>query len=332
MSLVNSSAVKSVSIHTPAKGVTSSSAVWFKAAKFQSTLPQREWRHSIIHDQKGECFNPHSHKGSDRMCFPPMSVTQYFNPHSHKGSDKILYRFRQFSKISIHTPTRGVTGAVWEVHSLCHISIHTPTRGVTESFKFVAVWTTISIHTPTRGVTVKEGVAIYNQLFQSTLPQGEWPRQYVQSCSPITFQSTLPQGEWLSHCVFFSGSQLFQSTLPQGEWHSGLPPSRYLLNFNPHSHKGSDDISACKTYLQYISIHTPTRGVTIAQVAYTAASWFQSTLPQGEWQFWRKESCSIADFNPHSHKGSDLSAVPPVLHYLQFQSTLPQGEWHRTET
>ena len=34
------------------------------------------------------------------------------------------------------------------------------------------------------------------------------------------------------------------------------------INFNPHSHEGSDDLGA-KSYLrELISIHTPTKGVT----------------------------------------------------------------------
>ena len=56
-------------------------------------------------------------------------------------------------------------------------------------------------------------------------------------------------------------------------------------NFNPHSHEGSDGekIIQCMRYCA-ISIHTPTRGVTIRP----------SPLLSGH-----------DNFNPHSHEGSD---------------------------
>ena len=54
-------------------------------------------------------FNPHSHKGSDRIQGPGRSDQENFNPHSHKGSDSIADRFFNRLGISIHTPTRGVT-------------------------------------------------------------------------------------------------------------------------------------------------------------------------------------------------------------------------------
>ena len=38
--------------------------------------------------------------------------------------------------------------------------------------------------------------------------------------------------------------------------------SWYLTNFNPHSHEGSDDVKEDKGMTRFISIHTPTRGVT----------------------------------------------------------------------
>ena len=98
----------------------------------------------------------------------------------------------------------------------------------------------------------------------------------------------------------------FQSTLPQGEWH---------------------DLYIQRVVIQFISIHTPARGVTRIRTPTTVSKKY---------------------FNPHSRKGSDhkirnspcykvISIHTPArgvtcTYYLnpsnnEFQSTLPQGEW-----
>ena len=82
---------------------------------------------------------------------------------------------------------------------------------------------------------------------------------------------------------------------------------------------------------------------------YLLDSVFQSTLPQGERQsslshriipqkdfnprshkgsdLSSRPVCNGADyFNPRSHKGSDKIVLPLLLMYSLFQSTLPQGE------
>ena len=147
------------------------------------------------------------------------------------------------NSISIHTPTRGVTylpiletlpGRKFQStlpqgewlrwirhHSSRHIiSIHTPTRGVTAYYCINHYTSVISIHTPTRGVT--------------------WEMKYLVIKS--IFQSTLPQGEWLDVAPFLHVQSLFQSTLPQGEWPLIIIVSMLVTDFNPHSHKGSDDL------------------------------------------------------------------------------------------
>ena len=81
-----------------------------------------------------------------------------------------------------------------------------------------------------------------------------------------------------------------------------LPPR----NFNPRSHKGSDNID--------------TRKLTPSQI-------FQSTLPQGERRcFGLTGAAETGNFNPRSHKGSDILHWSLQHTSLQFQSTLPQGE------
>ena len=78
----------------------------------------------------------------------------------------------------------------------------------------------------------------------------------------------------------------------------------------------------------YISIHTPTKGVTPVKGVQVWANQFQSTLPRREWHYADQwfERCWF-DFNPHSHEGSDKAGIGQALDYVTFQSTLPRREW-----
>ena len=120
---------------------------------------------------------------------------------------------------------------------------------------------------------------------------------------------------------------IFQSTLPQGERQTAHCTVHTSADFNPRSHKGSDDEEKLKSLLEtLISIHAPTRGATGSRAGHDprapisihaptrgatglpdglkTAMEFQSTLPQGE----RQHTLSFTD------------------HTSIFQSTLPQGE------
>ena len=81
-------------------------------------------------------------------------------------------------------------------------------------------------------------------------------------------------------------SLLFQSTLPQGERPLPGTTGSIPANFNPRSHKGSDNDIATYTDIQMISIHAPTRGATA----------FSTSTSQFD-----------VNFNPRSHKGSDVT-------------------------
>ena len=79
----------SISIHTPAKGVTLS-----------GRYVRGYVKHFNPHSRKGsdgikqtgvfshDNFNPHSRKGSDAACHPTYMRIVHFNPHSRKGSDE----------------------------------------------------------------------------------------------------------------------------------------------------------------------------------------------------------------------------------------------------
>ena len=120
---------------------------------FQSTLPQREWLNC------GFCrVSPGN-----------------FNPHSRKGSDIVKMDCGKIIKISIHTPAKGVTLLLRWYNASIRISIHTPAKGVTSGCVPASHRIGISIHTPAKGVTNAFIAVCELIVFQSTLPQREWP-------------------------------------------------------------------------------------------------------------------------------------------------------------
>ena len=173
---------------------------------------------------------------------------------------------------------------------------------------FWLLYASISIHTPTRGVTMVTWLKIvmknyFNphshkgsdlilgirpstcRKFQSTLPQGEWriPGMMIHYCRLISihtptrgvtslklkycwqklFQSTLPQGEWRYNVKILIHGMLFQSTLPQGEWHFCYQGQTWHGRISIHTPTRGVTISPSELLQKYrISIHTPTRGVT----------------------------------------------------------------------
>ena len=124
---------------------------------------------------------------------------------------------------------------------------------------------------------------------------------------------------------------LFQSTLPRREWRQfGKPDPLCDLYFNPHSHAGSDLIGLLAGGINYISIHTPTQGVTmnlrdfirlaiisIHTPTQGVTTWEQAaarpeiisihTPTQGVTYKRTGDYAGLSDFNPHSHAGSDLA-------------------------
>ena len=164
----------------------------------------------------------------------------------------------------------------------------------------------------------------------------------------------------------------FQSTLPQGERHKERERMRAEIISIHAPTRGATSYVSEKIYTYFISIHAPTRGATGAEghilqwfirISIHAPTRgatnhsfqnfltvrFQSTLPQGERRSRkRKQKRSTKNFNPRSHKGSDLpynhiyyykaiSIHAPtrgatirqicfIISRKKFQSTLPQGE------
>ena len=174
---------------------------------------------------------------------------------------------------------------------------------------------------------------------------------------PAVFQSTLPQGERrICQCRVFGRERISIHAPTRGATSDVAVLTGGTGNFNPRSHKGSDQAgmgpeprpgisihapTRGATYcfydtarLLYISIHAPTRGATqAAKPVLLRRREFQSTLPQGERlvcgqtkTFGKAISIHAPtrgatgprigcrgprdDFNPRSHKGSDIYIDP----------------------
>ena len=122
-------------------------------------------------------------------------------------------------------------------------------------------------------------------VFQSTLPRREW-RFGGNGCGcGGTFQSTLPRREWRKITLVFPVAVDFNPHSHEGSDGHGQDPLYGFQDFNPHSHEGSD-----QDVLQ------------IQDLPYE----FQSTLPRREWRLREWVYLKMIYFNPHSHEGSDL--------------------------
>ena len=144
----------------------------------------------------------------------------------------------------------------------------------------------------------------------------------------LWFQSTLPQREWRKRTIYIGwGGSDFNPHSHKGSDDCCVVSAPCFLHFNPHSHKGSDNPE-----------------IFLLLRPFT----FQSTLPQREWRQSHRNLDHGFYFNPHSHKGSDLicfnfSMLSKIsIHtptkgvttffcdwrfWFRFQSTLPQREW-----
>ena len=182
-----------------------------------------------------------------------------------------------------------------------HISIHTSAREVTSVAVTASVAVCISIHTSAREVTrcINRINSIFK--FQSTLPQGKWPRCAVKkSCnrhfnphfrkgSDLTVLSAMLRMQRISihtsarevtaSAAHLDGVTVFQSTLPQGKWPVVISLIYLFVNFNPHFRKGSD---------------------LLTEPIKTIDTSFQSTLPQGKWQYCKRRRQEVEMISIHT--------------------------------
>ena len=79
------------------------------------------------------------------------------------------------------------------------------------------------------------------------------------------------------------------------------------LCFNPHTHAGCDYMGQWVIYSWFVSIHTPTQGVTNVWDNMVVTDGFQSTHPRRVWLHMLHHSYPYNCFNPHTHAGCDAA-------------------------
>ena len=193
-------------------------------------------------------------------------------------------------RISIHTPAKGVTVDDEMYAKAKEISIHTPAKGVTSTCSCLTDTGPISIHTPAKGVTFHVIQYVAQKLFQSTLPRREWQQVWTDKNGDKNFNPHSREGsDWaytynaLQYQIsihtpakgvtlsLVNGGfvTIFQSTLPRREWRRYEIYTKKSRNFNPHSREGSDQMARGHNRKKnWISIHTPAKGVTLRGSLY----------------------------------------------------------------
>ena len=187
-----------ISIHTPAKGVTTNPAI--KCSAFIISIHTPAKGVTLIFFAHAICFSISIHTpakgvtpdirgvprpGTFQSTLPrrewrgvsagATDLRNYFNPHSREGSDEYFYMWSEVVKY-------------FNPHS----------REGSDEDKVLKL-----------AVEFK---------FQSTLPRREWlPWRFIL-CVVVKFQSTLPRREWRINAGFLIPQLRFQSTLPRREW------------------------------------------------------------------------------------------------------------------
>ena len=250
--------------------------------------------------------------------------------------------------ISIHTPTQGVTiHGILTLNRYVNFNPHSHAgsdRG--------AIWQKLLLmnFNPHSHAGSDDYVVTHTEVvswFQSTLPRREWHNIHSTFHNYLYFNPHSHAGSDWSGIKKLPNFWYFNPHSHAGSDQSLSTIRGDISNFNPHSHAGSDYMIKKDTQHKEISIHTPTQGVTpfyhipphgcfisihtptqgVTRKPELAGK-FQSTLPRREWHFYVMSATpQVANFNPHSHAGSDFTINILVNRRWLFQSTLPRREW-----
>ena len=187
-------------------------------------------------------FNPHFRKGSDGAVFITCPILAYFNPHFRKGSDRWQAVAYRWFEISIHTSAREVTKS-WSVYKECQWNFNPHFRKGSDGVHDRTSEARMDFNPHFRkgsDCMCCNGIRWY-KWFQSTLPQGKWPKFKKSYLIIWRFQSTLPQGKWLAaqaNRIRVAIISIHTSAREVTIFRDRREDSR--LHFNPHFRKGSD--------------------------------------------------------------------------------------------
>ena len=229
---------------------------------FQSTHPRRVWPPLSLKFFMRFTFQSTHPRRVWPWRIPIHLGAHGFNPHTHEGCDDRVYDVKNPRTVSIHTPTKGVTFR-FQYHQQHQNRFNPHTHegcDPRESHR--------QLLSPCFNPHTHEGC---DNISCNTKNKTSW------------FQSTHPRRVWLSATSSTRCEGCFNPHTHEGcdSQPLNITLSRYC--FNPHTHEGCDRGGGLQADLQCVSIHTPTKGVTLGASRLSADSMFQSTHPRRVW-------------------------------------------------
>ena len=191
-----------------------------------------------------------------------------FNPHTYMRCDLEKLVLVGRPEVSIHTPTWGVTTRKGRIIHAIPVSIHTPTWGVTKIVIKCIECGKVSIHTPTWGVTIERRKRVGLRSVSIHTPTWGVTRIFGFPIRKNKFQSTHLHEVWHAARYVSSVFEMFQSTHLHEVWRWTPYRTWFPDCFNPHTYMRCDCPSPIGSVEWWVSIHTPTWGVTGSSVAF----------------------------------------------------------------
>ena len=169
-------------------------------------------------------------------------------------------------------------------------------------------------------------------LFQSTHPRRVWPVASILSALCFNVSIHTPTKGVTSIIYDYLLVCWFQSTHPRRVWLNTNNYKHKSLGFNPHTHEGCDLLLILFFIAVFVSIHTPTKGVTsCSRLRFRHNSVSIHTPTKGVTHLLLAGSQCLECFNPHTHEGCDAPCLPEMPSLVLFQSTHPRRVWHAGE-
>jgi len=133
------------------------------------------------------------------------------------------------------------------------------------------------------------------------------------------FRSTPPREGRPMSCEVTGRMKAFRSTPPR-EGRPGVivtnPAS--VQRFDPRPHARGDSVSAPLERFRPVSIHAPTRGATMEQIASACTRMFRSTPPREGRQDERPAPSGLHRFDPRPHARGDQSGTTTATRIAGF--------------
>ena len=253
---------------------------------FQSTHPRRVWRnHAIWQICPLQFQSTHPRRVWQIKRTEDIPKPCGFNPHTHAGCDPGQETEPRYPRVSIHTPTQGVTAVTYDDIFPKRFNPHTHAGCDPASFWLQCNHHSFNPHTHAGCDNISHQLIYFSYSFNPHTHAGCDGSSLLAFSSAGSFNPHTHAGCDCLQVERHERTRRFQSTHPRRVWHRcfccdcsqyGFNPHThagcdYILigfpqsvkGFNPHTHAGCDDYDGKAKPLVYVSIHTPTQGVTL---------------------------------------------------------------------